>query len=217
MIAVFVKFPTRRVNLIYPFIGSSQLARSRLNRASIYGRVTPHREKPAGNVALLNLWSQQQTKHAMKITIMKNRTLAVTFLSIAAFAVGCNKEQTTSEQIDKVQAETKQAAQDMKDYTFAQKAEFVKQMQGQLDSLNQDLDQLSAKIEKSSDAVKAEAKPKFQALRDQTAQLNKQLDEARNATESTWDSVKGGFKKAYEASKEGFQQARQWVSDKITP
>ena len=148
---------------------------------------------------------------------MKNKTLAITFLSIAAFAVGCNKEQTTSQQLENVKTETKQAAQDMKDYTFAQKAEFVKQMQGQLDALNKDLDQLAAKIDSSSDAVKAEAKPKLQALRDQAAQLNKQLDEARNATESTWDSVKNGFKKAYEATKDGFNQARQWVSDKIAP
>ena len=148
---------------------------------------------------------------------MKNKTLVITFLSIAAVAVGCNKEQTTSQQMDKVQTETKQAAQDMKDYTFAQKAEFVKTMQGQLDALNKDLDQLSAKIDSSSDAVKAEAKPKLQALRDQAAQLNKQLDDAKNATESTWDSVKGGFSKAYDATKDGFNQARQWVSDKIAP
>jgi ElaB/YqjD/DUF883 family membrane-anchored ribosome-binding protein len=148
---------------------------------------------------------------------MKNKTLVIAFLSIAAFAVGCEKEQTTSQQIENVKTETKQAAQDMKDYTFAQKAEFVKQMQGQLDALNKDLDQLAAKIESSSDAVKAEAKPKLQALRDQAAQLNKQLDEAKNATESTWDSVKNGFQKAYEATKDGFNQARQWVSDKIAP
>ena len=148
---------------------------------------------------------------------MKNKTLAITILSIAAFAVGCNKEQTTSQQLENVKTETKEAAQDMKDYTFAQKAEFVKQMQIQLDNLNKDLDQLAAKIESSSDAVKAEAKPKLQALRDQATQLNKQLDEARNATESTWDSVKNGFQKAYEATKDGFNQARQWVSDKIAP
>jgi chromosome segregation ATPase len=148
---------------------------------------------------------------------MKNKTLVIAFLSIAAFAVGCDKEQTTSQQLENVKTETKEAAQDMKDYTFAQKAEFVKQMQGQLDNLNRDLDQLAAKIDSSSDAVKAEAKPKLQALRDQAAQLNKQLDEAKNATESTWDSVKNGFKKAYEATKDGFNQARQWVSDKIAP
>ena len=148
---------------------------------------------------------------------MKNKTFILTVLSAAAFEVGCNKEGTTAEKIEKVEAKTDAAAQDMKDYTFAQKAEFVTAMQSQLDALNKDLDQLSAKIDSSSDAVKAEAKPKLQTLRDQTAQLNKQLDDAKNATESTWDSVKGGFKKAYEASKDGFQQARQWVSDKIAP
>jgi chromosome segregation ATPase len=148
---------------------------------------------------------------------MKNKTLVITFLSIAAFAVGCEKQQSTTQQMETVKTETKQAAQDMKDYTFAQKAEFVAAMQVQLDALNKDIDQLSAKIDSSSDAVKAEAKPKLQALRDQAAQLNKQLDDAKNATESTWDSVKAGFAKAYDATKDGFNQARQWVSDKIAP
>jgi len=148
---------------------------------------------------------------------MKNKAFFFTLLSITVIAVGCNKEQTTSQQMDKVQTETTQAAQDMKDYTFAQKAEFVKTMQGQLDALNKDLDQLSAKIDSSSDAVKAEAKPKLQGLRDQIAQLNQQLADAQNATESTWDSVKAGFQKAYDATKDGFNQTRQWVSDKIAP
>jgi ElaB/YqjD/DUF883 family membrane-anchored ribosome-binding protein len=148
---------------------------------------------------------------------MKNKTLFLTLLSIAVVAVGCNKEQTTSQQMDKVQTETTQAAQNMKDYTFAQKAEFVKTMQGQLDTLNKDLDQLSATIDSSSDAVKAEAKPKLQVLRDQVAKLNQQLADTQNATESTWDSVQAGFQKAYDATKDGFQQTRKWVSDKIAP
>ena len=92
---------------------------------------------------------------------MKNKTLLITFLSTAAFVVGCDKEKTTAQQIDKVQTETKQAAQNMKDYTFAQKDEFVKAMQSQLTTLNQDLDKLAAKIDSSSDAIKAEAKPKL--------------------------------------------------------
>jgi chromosome segregation ATPase len=148
---------------------------------------------------------------------MKNKALLFTVLSIAAFAAGCDKDQTASQQIDKVQTETKAAAEDMKDYTFAQKDEFVAKMQVQIDALNKDLEQLSAKIDKSSDAVKAEAKPKLQALRDQVSQLNQQLDKAKNATESTWDDVKSGFQKAYDSTKDGFNQARQWVSDKIAP
>ena len=149
--------------------------------------------------------------------LMKHKTLAIAFLTAAGFTVGCKQEDTTSQQIDKVQAKTEEAAHEMKDYTFAQKAEFTAKMQSQLTELNRELDQLGARIEKSSDTVKAEAKPKFQALRDQTAGLNKQLEEVKNATESTWDSVKSGFKKAYESSKDGFQQARLWVSDKVAP
>ena len=57
---------------------------------------------------------------------MKHKTFLVTVLSIAAFAAGCDKDQSTTQQIDKIKTETKEAAQDMKDYTFAQKDEFVK-------------------------------------------------------------------------------------------
>jgi predicted nucleic acid-binding Zn-ribbon protein len=148
---------------------------------------------------------------------MKFKMLGITLLSAAVFAVGCNQESTTSQQIDKAQTETATAARDMKDYTFAQKTEFVTKMQGQLDSINKDLDQLSAKIETSSDAIKADAKPRLQALRDQSAGLAKQLDNARNATESTWDSVKATAQTAFDSTKDGFQQARQWLSDKIQP
>ena len=149
--------------------------------------------------------------------LMKHQTLAIAFLSVAGFSVGCNREDTTSQQIDKVQAKTEEAAHEMKDYTFAQKAEFTAKMQSQLADLNRDVNQLAIKIENSSDVAKAEAKPKFLALRDQADKLNKQLDDVKNATESNWDSVKAGSKKAYNELKDGFQQARLWVSDKVAP
>jgi chromosome segregation ATPase len=155
----------------------------------------------------------------MKETIMKNTLLAITLCTVTFLAAGCkpSEEPFASQQLDKVKTETKADAQEMKDYTFAQKADFVAKMQGQLDALNKDMDALSVKIESSSDAVKEEAKPKLQALRDQAAAMNKQLDEARNATESTWDSVKASSQKAYDGMKDDFQKARQWASDKIAP
>lgn len=138
-------------------------------------------------------------------------------LSVIVLVVGCEPEKTTSQQLDKVKAETKAAARDMKDYTYAQKGEFVEAMQRQLAEIDRDMEQLAVKIERSSDSVKAEAKPKLQALRDQKTYLNKQLDEVKNATESTWNDVKAGSKKAFEGLKDGFNQARQWASDKIAP
>jgi len=162
---------------------------------------------------------QLQTQNAMNNTIMKHKNLVISLLTVAAFAMACkpSEEKSTQQQFDKVKQETKEAAQDMKDFTYAQKTEFVEKMQNQIAEINRDLDQLSAKIEKSSAAAKAEAKPKLEALREQAAKLNKQLDEAKSATESTWDSVKAGSKKAFNDLKDSFQQARQWVSEKIAP
>jgi peptidoglycan hydrolase CwlO-like protein len=105
----------------------------------------------------------------------------------------------------------------MKDYTYAQKDAFVAKMQPKLDALKKDIDQLSAKIESSSDKVKAEAKPKLDALRGQHAQLNAQLEKVKSASESTWESVKKGFNSAYDSSKDGINKARQWLSEKIAP
>jgi len=148
---------------------------------------------------------------------MKHQLRIFHILSIVALTCGCNKEPTASEQMDKVKTETKAVTDDMKDYTFARKSEFVAKMQAQLETLSKDLDQLSAKIEKSSDAVKAEAKPQLQGLRDQARQLNLQLGNVRNATDSTWESVKTASQKSLDSVKAGFQKSRQWVSDKIAP
>jgi hypothetical protein len=146
---------------------------------------------------------------------MKHKMLLLTILSAAALTVGCDKEQTASQQMDKAKTETKEAAEDMKDYTFAQKAEFTEKMQSQITALNKDLDQLSVKIEKSTDAVKAENRPKLQALRDQSAGMTKQLDAVRDASESAWDGIKASSRKAFDALKDGFNASRNWVADKI--
>lgn len=148
---------------------------------------------------------------------MKHQTLFFSCLAIAALAVGCDKAETTTQQLDQVQQKTAEAAQDMQDYTFAQRTEFTEKMQTQLAEINQDLERLAAKIEASSDAAKAEAQPKLEALRAKSGKLGQLLEQAKDATESTWDSVKATSKEAYAELKDGFTQARQWVSEKIAP
>lgn len=157
---------------------------------------------------------------------MNHLPLTLVVFALTSFAVGCKPSSepsttqpagTTAQQLDRMRTQTQEAAQEIKDAAYAQKAEFVAQMQIQIDAINRDLDQLQARIDKSADAVRAEAQPKLQAMRDQTARLTRQLDEARNATESTWDDVKAAFKDGYGELKNGFDQARQWVSEKIAP
>jgi len=145
---------------------------------------------------------------------MKHRLATLTLFSLAALTVGCDT-QTTSEQIGKLKSETKQAGQELKDYDYAHKTEFVVSMQAELDAINRELDALAAKVANSSDAAKADAEPKLQALRDQSARLASQLDNATNADESTWSEVKSGFRTGYAELKDGFNQAGEWISDKI--
>ena len=157
---------------------------------------------------------------------MNPKTLYLLGLSTFGLLAGCNPSQeqpkvsttgNTAPQLEQVKKETKEAAQALSEYAYAQKTQFVEQMQRQLNELNRDVDQLAVKIEKSSAAAKADAEPKIKALRDKASQLNQKLEEAKGATESTWDDVKSGFRKGYNELKEGFQEARQWVSDKIAP
>jgi len=158
----------------------------------------------------------------------KHIPLVVACLALSAATVGCkptsdsessttDNRNATARRSEGVEQKAAEAAQEMKDYTYAQRTEFVATMQGQLDELQRDLDRLAAQVERASTAAKTEANPRLQALRDKAAELRTHLDAAKNATESTWDDVKAGFKQGYSELKDGFNQARQWVSDKIAP
>jgi hypothetical protein len=152
--------------------------------------------------------------------------LDITFLEVSAFAVGCTPaaemsvvqyHRAAADKVDKVKTEAKEATHEIKEHAYTERAEFVPEVQRHLDQIKGLLDGLYAKVERSSEVTRAEAKPKLKALRDQAARLNKQLDGTKSATESTWGDVKAGFEKEYDELKDGFQQARQWASDKIAP
>jgi DNA anti-recombination protein RmuC len=148
---------------------------------------------------------------------MKQKTFFLACVFAAVLVAGCDHQDSTSKQIDKVQADAADAMKEMKDYTYAQKAEFTAAMKQKLATMDRELNALEAKVAKSSEDVKAQAQPKLQALREQQAALGKQLDKLNAATESTWESVKDGASKAYDSFKDGFQKSRQWLSDKIKP
>ncbi len=145
----------------------------------------------------------------------------ILIVTLAVFSAGCGPgpapTSSSSPSLYPIERVTNVALIAVKDYPFAQKADFTAKMRTQLAEINQELDLLGAKIEKSGEAVKTAAQPKFKGLRDLADKLKIQLEEAGNASESTWEDVKSGTSKAFESLKEGFQQSRQWVSEKIAP
>jgi len=77
---------------------------------------------------------------------MNRNPLLITCLCLVGFAVGCkpSAEQgrnVTSEPIDKVKNDTKERAQAIENYTFAQKAAAVGKMKRQIAGINRDLDE----------------------------------------------------------------------------
>lgn len=155
---------------------------------------------------------------------MKTVLLVATILA-AALVTGCKRSEkpatdttvATTQQVEKAQVAASEVAKQVPETVIAEKTQFMATMQAQLAELNQNIDELSARIANSTDSARAEAAPKLAALREQAEQLRKQLADAADATPSTWDSIKADSEKAYAALKNGVAQARQWVSDKIAP
>lgn len=150
------------------------------------------------------------------------KIIPVTLLLAAALAISCKRSTATpadetNKTADKAQVANKDAALPIRDYNFGQKTEFVMAMRAQLVVLYQDLDELSAQIDKSNEAVQAEAKPKLAVLRKKAAQWSKQVDELSDATLSTWNVMKTETEKTVAHLKDEIAQAHQAVADKIAP
>ncbi len=159
---------------------------------------------------------------------MRHTILVTTFLTAATLAMGCTSKEVkaavapkpadpAAAHLDKAKAESKQAAQAMRDYAYAERTEFVDKMKKELVSTQEELDRLSAKVESAGGAVKADAKAKLETVRGKWTQAKKQLDRAETATASDWDDVKSGFKQSYAELKDPSDKTRQWLSDKIAP
>ncbi|MFH0976854.1 MAG: hypothetical protein V1874_13805 [Spirochaetota bacterium] len=140
---------------------------------------------------------------------MRIKTILIALIFVSAFFACGSKE-------DKPAAALKEVKK-VQDFAYAQKDEFVKTMQTELNKVNMELKELEAKAKNVKKDSISESKKKIQALRDKVAQLNKQINKAKNATESTWDQVKADFNKAFVEIKDSIGEMRTWMSEKIAP
>jgi len=102
-------------------------------------------------------------------------------------------------------AQDRRAAQDLAGYTFAQKGDFIKAMTTARDNLNQELVQLSAKVDLASDTVQTEERSKLGTLQTQLNELDAKLDQVKISTETSWDQAKADAQQAYETSRQSLQ------------
>ena len=146
---------------------------------------------------------------------MKRTLPLVTFIIVAALALGCASTDRKSSAAPRQSGA--EAAQPNRDYTYAQKAAFIDKMKKELADMQEEMDRLSAKIDRSTGEAKADAKARLEVVREKWIRAKKQLDQAESATESTWKDVQRGFNKAFQDLKDSFDKARLWMSEKIKP
>jgi len=142
---------------------------------------------------------------------------------------GCKRESATATvpadgtsenaaaKLEKAKQQTREAVDATTEYAFAQRVEYAAKLRQELAAFNQELDELSTRIELSSASAKEEAKARLQELRNQIGRLNSNLQGVDGATESTWDEVKVRAKRGYDEMKESLKQSRQWLREKVSP
>lgn len=159
---------------------------------------------------------------------MKHTTRTIAFLLVAGLAVCCTAldwkaatgakhHGTATAQCDKAKTDTREAMQAVRDCAYAKKAELIDKRNNEPVAFQAEMDRLSAKVDRSRGAAKADAKIKLEAARGKWAQSQEQIARAEFAPAYTWADVKGGFEKSYVDIKDSFEMTRRWLSDKIEP
>jgi ElaB/YqjD/DUF883 family membrane-anchored ribosome-binding protein len=155
---------------------------------------------------------------------MKQRYLVTTPFLIVALVAACQsggnrpaeaantQERSASQRSSSQSTQTAPAADD---FAYAQKDEFIEDMQGALAHIQNEVDRLTDDVEAAHGAAKAEAEAKVQALREKATRVSQRLEKAKNTTEATWDDVRGGIQKSFGELENSFQQTRQWLSDQL--
>lgn len=142
---------------------------------------------------------------------MKTIQLLASFLAVTlALACQSSAKNTASQPAG-------DAAVPIRDYNFGEKNAFVMEMRAQLVELNKGIDDLSVKINKSTEAWQADAKLKLDMLREKVKRLDKQLDDDSKATLPTWEVMKTETEANFAELKAGIEQLCQTVNKTNTP
>jgi hypothetical protein len=153
----------------------------------------------------------------------------VWLLVIGVLATGCNQPRdknskpeahelgTAAAQRDKALTASKVAAQSVRVYAYAERDEFIDAANRELSDIQTEMERLRRAIARSSGAARADAEAKLEVVSDKWAAARAELKRAEAATEASWDDVQIGYRTARSDLKRSFDNARQWLSDRIEP
>jgi hypothetical protein len=102
----------------------------------------------------------------------------------------------------------------MRNYTFAQKSEFVDNMKKELFEIQKELDLFSATVDNSEASAKIERKSSLDATFVKLAGTRQQLNNAEKANESNWYNVNNRFRSLFVELKDSVEKTRLQMNEK---
>ena len=135
--------------------------------------------------------------------------------------VGCSgtskEEASSDERLEALKEKVDDLNQDVSDYSYAQKEEFVNKMEKELARLKKDIIALEEKAKETDGSAKTEAQTRIQEIKDGTKELEKKVSMLKDATEDKWEDIKVKFNESMDDVKEAIEKSRTWISEKIAP
>lgn len=138
---------------------------------------------------------------------MNKTPLLLVVFAVSTLAAGCNKSGENAKTSAQVPAEY--------NYAYDKREVYLTNASADLTALDQKINELAGKAAAAGEAVKTNAQPKLQELRNQRAALNQKLDALKKASEANWNDTKSDYMKSYNEAKNSCQQAWQWLAEKV--
>ena len=139
-----------------------------------------------------------QLRRIMQATIMAV-LLAVLGAAQVSFAETYHKKTTAKE----VKQEARDVIQALKGYTVEQRDEAIKKTKAALDNLDNRIEELETRIDKSWDkmneAARQEARESLRELRKQRVKVAEWYGSLKSSSADAWEHVKKGFSESFKA------------------
>jgi len=140
--------------------------------------------------------------------------LCITSLGISPVCLAAASDEETS--IEEVKQEASDLAEALKNYTVEQRDEAARASKAALDSLDERIDTLQARVDEDwdqmSQAVRKETRENLKKFRDQRTRAAEWYGSMKASSASAWDEMKLGFSNAYGELTEAWEKAEEEFS-----
>lgn len=159
----------------------------------------------------------------------KHRVRIIGFLVVVVLATSCNtltdedsktgsdQPGTAATQREKAMTATKEAAQSIKAYSYAERDAFIDAANRELSDIQTEMERLRRVVARSSGAARADAEAKLEQVSDSWAAAKAQVERAEAATEDGWEEVQIRYRTTRSDLNSSFDDTRQWLSEHIEP